>query len=166
MGNQCLYCVPSTTAPPARQSKPPLVTNSQPVIRSRTSPRAKRAPPILSHTFTIRPHTSAYVRLRQLTSAYVSLRQHTAAYVILSHTFSIRHHTSVYVRIRQLTSAYVSLRQLTSAYVSLRLHTSAYVSIRQHTSAYVMLSHTFISGRMLPGCRTGLKLLVYEALSY
>ncbi len=77
-----------------------------------------------------RPHTSAYVSMRQHTSAYVSIRQHTSAYV------SIRQHTSACVRICQHTSAYVSIRQNTSAYVSIRQHTSAYVSMRQHTAAY------------------------------
>jgi hypothetical protein len=71
---------------------------------------------------------------------------------------------------RVCTSAYVSIRQHTSAYVSIRQHTSAYVSIRQRTSAYVR-PQLEVGEKKRDGCqlcvvRLGLKLPVYEALSY
>jgi hypothetical protein len=115
-------------------------------------------------------HTSAYVRIHQHTSAFVSIRQHTSAYVC------IRLHTSAYVciragrRERAFPAAYVSIRQHTSAYISVRQHTSAYVSIRQHTSSSCQLwRRTMILMLSLVVSATGvcgLKLLVYEALSY
>ena len=70
----------------------------------------KRAP----STTLPRPHTSAYVSIRQHASACVSIRQHA--------------------------SACVSIRQHTSAYGSIRQHTSAYVSIRQHTQMLTLVA--------------------------
>jgi hypothetical protein len=77
------------------------------------------------------------------------------------------------------TWAYVSIREHTWAYVSIRRHTSAYVSIRQHNCRWTLgkWAAAFRSRsvsvsaywRTFETCETsvwGLKLLVYEALSY
>jgi hypothetical protein len=39
--------------------------------------------PVEERPTSLRPHTSAYVRIRQHTSAYVSIRQHTSAYELM-----------------------------------------------------------------------------------
>jgi hypothetical protein len=64
----------------------------------------------------IRPHTSAYVSIRQHTSC----SRCTCSLCSLSLT-CIRQHTSAYVSIRQHTSAYVSIRQNTLRLFPLQL---------------------------------------------
>jgi len=76
-------------------------------VEARQKPRSRHRLNSLRHLRLVQP---TYVSLRPHTSAYVSLRQR-----------SLRHLRLVqptYVNIRQHTSAYVSLRQPTSAYVS------------------------------------------------
>jgi hypothetical protein len=126
----------------------------------------------------IRPHTSAYVSIRQpcMPAAIASLsvlrsciRPHTSAYV------SIRQHTSAYVSIRQHTSAYVSVpapaksqAPHTSAYVRIRPHTSAYVRIRQHMAAYVSIRQRTCPGRIASTAIDSVPcshLLVYEYIT-
>jgi hypothetical protein len=85
----------------------------------------------------------------------------------------------VFVRVKQARASRSSGAH-TPAYVSVCQHTSAYVGIRQHTSAYVGIR---VKQKLAPpaplvrwvacaGARPsatsvcGLKLLVYEALSY
>jgi hypothetical protein len=133
---------------------------------------------IVSHNYSIRQHTSAYV-------CNVSISQHTSAYVsirleyedILSHTLS---DLAAYVSIRQHTSAYawstriyrLALSVILAANVSIRQHTPGvrgYIVshsewVWRHTSAYVRIRPHMSADVCCRRCLDSMRLFVFHSV--
>jgi hypothetical protein len=121
------------------------------------------ARPPLASSKAVCQHSPAYVS----TSAYVSIRQPLRETATCLQSAN----TSAYASIRQHTSVYVSIRQLcqhaSASGKAVCQHPPAYVSIRGHVSIRQPTAKQPADAQQQHATSVcGLKLLVYEALSY